>query len=112
MQEHLRDRGRKKWTALMLPEHLQLLREWQKEDTYTKRTELSEWDLETIHEELSRAKQRKCQTLIQIWRDGKVVSFRGTVEHLDPRLSLVLLEDPFGIERIPAGEIISVQHMD
>lgn len=113
MQEGLRDRGRKKWTSIMLTEHLQLLREWQKEDTLTKRPELSDWDLEGIHESLMSAKQRQCQTFIKTWKAGTTSTFHGTIEHLDIQKKLVLLEDPFSkIERIPADEIILVQHMD
>lgn len=66
MLEHNRDRGKIKWTAMMLPEHISLLREWQAEDDYVKRPELSEWDLENIQEELERGLKMKCQTLVEI----------------------------------------------
>ncbi|TFI48759.1 YolD-like family protein, partial [Diaphorobacter sp. DS2] len=36
----IRDRGRIKWTSMMLPEHVKLLRDWAKEDTYEQKREL------------------------------------------------------------------------
>lgn len=112
MLEHNRDRGKIKWTALMLPEHITKLREWQAEDNHVKRPELSEWDLEVINEELVRAQQRNCQTLIKTWKEGIILSFQGTLERLDMQKQIVFLEDPFGMVHISAQEIISVQHMD
>jgi hypothetical protein len=46
----IRDRGNIKWTAMMLPEHVELLREWQKEDAYKSRPELDEQRLEEMNE--------------------------------------------------------------
>lgn len=109
MLEHNRDRGKIKWTALMLPEHVGLLREWQAEDDYVKRPELAEWDLETMQEELDRALKMKCQTLVETWHDGKVTSYLGTIESIDLHTRRVMLQDPFDLERIKFEDIVSVQ---
>ncbi len=34
----IRDRGNIKWTAMMLPEHVKLLREWQEQDQVREKT--------------------------------------------------------------------------
>lgn len=112
MLEHNRDRGKIKWTAMMLPEHIGLLREWQKEDDYIKRPELTEWDMKDIQEQLESAMLRKCMTQVRTWKDGKVTGYLGTVEEIDLCNQLITLQDPFEIERIPAVDIIAVQHVD
>ena len=39
----LRDRGNIKWTAMMLPEHVQRLRTWQQEDQQITKPTFDEW---------------------------------------------------------------------
>lgn len=112
MLEHNRDRGKIKWTAMMLPEHISLLREWQKEDDSTSKPELTDFDLQEIQEQLDSAMIRKCVTLIKTWREGKVTSHQGTIEEIDIHSQYIKLEDPFGIVRIPAVEIFRVQHVN
>ena len=45
-----RDRGRIKWTSMMLPEHVKVLRDWAKEDSYEQRKEIDEQHLEELSE--------------------------------------------------------------
>lgn len=112
MYENNRDRGRIKWTALMLPERIAMLRDWHAEDDKTPRPELNEFDLEEIHQQLQSALLKKCMTQIRIWQDDKITGYIGTVEDIDIHNRLVLLEDPYSTERIPADLIIAVQHLD
>lgn len=109
MLEHNRDRGKIKWTAMMLPEHISLLREWQAEDDFVQRPELTEWDLENIQEELERGLKMKSQTLVETWRDGKVTKYQGTIESIDLHNRRIMLQDPFDVERIKFEDIVSVQ---
>ncbi len=112
MLEHNRDRGKIKWTAMMLPEHISLLREWQKEDDYMPKPELTDFDLQDIQEQLESAMMRKCMTQVRTWKDGKVTGYLGIVEEIDVRNQFIKLQDPFDIERISAVDIIAVQHVD
>ena len=66
----IRDRGNIKWTAMMLPEHIVELRNWMDKDHYIERPELSEWDLQSIQEEIEVSTNRKCQTLVKTWIPG------------------------------------------
>ncbi len=93
---------------MMLPEHISLLREWQAEDDYIKRPELSEWDLETIQEELERGLKMKCQTLVEIWSGGKLTKYQGRIENIDLHNRRIELQDPFDLERIKFEDIVSV----
>ena len=51
----IRDRGKIKWTSLMLPEHVSLLREWAQEDSYETRNELDEQRIEEISHTIAEA---------------------------------------------------------
>jgi len=51
----IRDRGRIKWTSMMLPEHVKLLRDWAKEDTFDQKREIDEQTLENMNEVISEA---------------------------------------------------------
>ena len=50
--ENIRDRGTKKWTAIMLPAHIEELRNWMDKDHFIERPELTDWDLQSIQEEI------------------------------------------------------------
>ncbi|MCL6573783.1 MAG: YolD-like family protein [Bacillus sp. (in: Bacteria)] len=51
----IRDRGRIKWTSMMLPEHVKMLRDWVKEDRYEQVREMDEQQLVLMNEVLSEA---------------------------------------------------------
>ena len=108
----IRDRGNIKWTALMLPEHIVELRNWMDQEHYVECPELSEWDLQSIQEEIELAYKRKCQTLIKTWKDGKIMTRGAIVEVIDVQSSCIVLDNPFGPERIPFSDIVSVQCME
>ncbi|MFC5591257.1 YolD-like family protein [Sporosarcina soli] len=105
----VKDRGRIKWTAMMLPEHIKELRTWQNEDELVKRPKLSEFDLQLIQEELDVAYRRKCETRIKTWKAGVIIQHQGSIEQIDVRLMCIILQDQMGTVRIPVTEIISVQ---
>jgi hypothetical protein len=109
MLENIRDRGTKKWTAMMFPEHIVELRNWMDREHYTERPELNEWDLQVIQEELEVAYKRKCEVLIKIWKDGEIMLRGDIIVGIDLQSNCVLLDDPFGINRIHVSDIIVVQ---
>lgn len=78
----IKDRGRIKWTAMMLPEHVQMLREWQQEDRYNVKPSLDEFDLEAIFEEIQLAYKRQCSVEVRIWQNGSQ-SHTGIIAAID-----------------------------
>lgn len=96
----------------MLPEHIEKLRDWQAEDDKVPRPELSEFDLEEIQSQLQSAQMKQCMTQIRIWQDDRISGYIGTIIDIDIHNRLVILEDPYSMERIPADLIIAVQHLD
>lgn len=109
MIEGNRDRGKIKWTSLMLPEHLERLREWQAEDDYIDQPQLDQLDWDNIQETLETAYMRQCETKIQTWQDGKIIHHQGKIKEINVLSKTVILEDPFGKDRIPVIEIVSTR---
>lgn len=112
MHGEIKDRGNIKWQGLMLPEHIQMLREWYKEDDEVKRPELDEFDLQLIQEELDIAAKRKCEVLIETWRDKQIFKHRGVIERIDPAHRELVYESPFGMERLVLDEVVAVTLID
>ncbi|MDS0320891.1 YolD-like family protein, partial [Mycobacterium tuberculosis] len=108
IQGDIKDRGRIKWTAMMLTEHVERLREWYAEDQLTERPELNEWDLQSIQEELEVAYKRQCETQIKTWEAGKIKSYRGTIKEINIHNKVIFLDDPFGTDRIEVKDIIAM----
>lgn len=105
-----KDRGNKKWTAMMLPEHIKELR--QDEENYNKisRPKLDEFDLETMQDEVQRALTSKLETRITSWKDGKLHYHRGIVHEVSTQY--LTYEDPFGKHRLAIHEIVAVMIME
>ncbi|PID16896.1 hypothetical protein CSV63_03115 [Sporosarcina sp. P34] len=109
MIEGNRDRGKIKWTSLMLPEHLERLRKWQAEDDYIDQPQLDQLDWDNIQETLETALKRQCETEIKIWQDGKIVYHQGKIKEINIQSKAVIMEDPFGKDRIPVIKIVSTR---
>lgn len=84
-----RDRGNIKWNALMLPEHVKLLREWQAEDKKIAKPQLDEWQLEEMNTRLQMAFEQNLAIVLDYWRNGayytitsKLLRFDNTVQKL------------------------------
>lgn len=67
----LRDRGKIKWTALMLPEHVERLRSWQAEDTLSVRSEPDEQQLEEWNYIIATAMETHHPVTITHWQSGQ-----------------------------------------
>ncbi|TKH07243.1 YolD-like family protein [Peribacillus simplex] len=61
----IRDRGRIKWTSMMLPEHVKMLRDWVVEDGYETKRILDEQQLEEMNAVMGEAmEERKDVTIV------------------------------------------------
>ncbi|XXM74093.1 YolD-like family protein [Lysinibacillus sphaericus] len=79
----IRDRGRIKWTSMMLPEHVKLLRDWAKEDTYEKKKELDEQELEVLNETVAEAMEFGKAVAITHYRNHRHELLVGLIHHAD-----------------------------
>ncbi len=86
----IKDRGTIKWTAMMLPEHVQKIKQWRREAYAEAPRTLSEWELEDLQQTINQAfKQHKIVT-ISTWQEAKYVQWTGTITALDESQQLVL----------------------
>ena len=79
----LRDRGLKKWTAMMLPEHVTLLREWKASDSYEKRPIVDEDSLQSCAERINQAWSSRSPLTILCWEHGHKVQHTGVITALN-----------------------------
>ncbi len=102
----LKDRGNKKWTAMMLTEHVTELRKNEENYDKVERPQLDEYDLQAMQEEIDRAMASKSETRFTTWLNGTLHYHRGVLEKVNR--DWLVYEDPFGSHRINTSELVSV----
>lgn len=107
----IKDRGRIKWTAMMLPEHTERLRDWYDRDDLNSQPELNEDDMNLLQEELEIAFAKKTDAVITTWRAGKKDTYIGKIVRLDPAQQSISIEGPFGKDNIMVTDIVKVRSM-
>lgn len=108
----IKDRGRIKWTALMLPEHVEMIREWYEKDEQVPKPDLNEFDLQLIQEEMDIALKRRCEVIIHSWKGGAIHEHRGIIEGIDARNRMLIYGDSAGKHRLPMDEVVSIVTVD
>lgn len=78
-----KDRGTIKWSAMMLPEHVKLLREWQEEDTIVTQPQLDEAQLEQININLQRAYTEHCPIQLKVWEQTGLYTVSGAIQKIN-----------------------------
>ncbi|WP_156289185.1 YolD-like family protein [Oceanobacillus salinisoli] len=78
-----RDRGSIKWTSLMLPEHVELLKEWWQEDKKVDMPILDSQQMEEINNQLIHAYKLCTAVTISIYQQSTVADYTGKVIKLD-----------------------------
>lgn len=92
----IRDRGSIKWTAMMLPEHVKLLRDWAEEDKYEQMPELDEQQIEIMNELLCEAMEMGRELIITHYEGKRHELLIGTVHHYDDLQKKLHVIDKFG----------------
>lgn len=105
---HIQDRGSKKWVAMMLPEHVKMLREYAVEIKKEPRPDLNEFDYEAIQDQIALAMKRNVEIKIKRWKEGEFIYNRGTIQWIDLRKRTIELEDSFRSFELSIDEIIDV----
>lgn len=80
----LRDRGTKKWTAFMMPEHVGMVKQFLREDNKLARPELSENQFEEIELVVQEGLEHKLLLEITTWKDGYFTKSCGYVKKVIP----------------------------
>ena len=103
-----RDRGTIKWNAMMLPEHVKMLREWQVEDKIEQRPELNEWALQEIAELLQNAYTHHLYIELDVWSKTRLVKKRGYITAYNATIACIKLNE----ETVNCDTICGAQLLD
>ncbi|MGX6442657.1 YolD-like family protein [Neobacillus sp. K501] len=109
----IRDRGRIKWTSMMLPEHVKMLRDWVKEDQYEQKKEMDEQQLEMMNETLSEAIEFDQFVTITHYRHQHYEIVIGKIHYWNELGQKLHVIDRFEeVHRIPIIDIIDIRLTD
>lgn len=109
----IRDRGRIKWTSMMLPEHVKLLRDWAREDEYEKEKQLDEQQLEQLNDTILEAMEYNRPVAITYYRQPKYELVVGKIHYWNELGQKLHIVDKFEeIHRIELSAIADVRHAD
>lgn len=101
----LMDRGTKKWTALMLPEHTVEIKKWKQEQFHDKKRELTEWEFDEIEQVIQRAHKQQVTIKLTLWEDNRVYDVIGIITGMVVYKKEMLLETSTAIKRIHFGKM-------
>ncbi len=108
----IRDRGNIKWTAMMLPEHVALLREWNESDQDITEPEYDEFELNVIADELNIAYQSKSNVRIKYWINKRVQEMEGQIIELLPNEQAIKIKTSNGYSRVQLKHILNIKIYD
>ncbi|MFD1204335.1 MULTISPECIES: YolD-like family protein [Sporosarcina] len=106
----IRDRGRIKWTAMMLPEHVQQLRQLQQEqENEVNKAEPDEQQLEEWNYEIATAIERHLSVIVHYWIGNDTVEAKGFIRKIDQVENILFISETEGeVHRIPFTELKSI----
>ncbi|MGG1482415.1 YolD-like family protein [Bacillus smithii] len=107
------DRGNKKWTSLMLPEHVEMLRVADREYYKTPKPMLDPYQVQEIEEKIHYAMEYHYPVKFDVWYDGFVEKVSGHIHYLDQIQKEIRVKDNEGnIERVKFKNIVNVEVED
>lgn len=104
--QNIFDRGTKKWTAIILPEHRKMLEQWMNENESYQPPELDEQYLEEIQRILNQAKHYRSTIGIQYWDQYGERTIFGKVIWMEA--GKVRIRNGESEMDIPANQIIGI----
>ncbi|WP_190279491.1 YolD-like family protein [Ornithinibacillus gellani] len=106
------DRGSIKWTSLMLPEHVVLLKELYEQDQHVQQPEIDEQQVEHIHSIIMEAQREQTPICISYYSKKQVNNVTGFIQSVDSNTQQVILENKLKNKIIiPAKNLIDAQHV-
>ncbi|WP_062356093.1 YolD-like family protein [Bacillus kwashiorkori] len=109
----IRDRGRIKWTAMMLPEHVKLLRDWQEEELWEEKRELDEQRLEQLNEVVREAQTTAKKVSVYYYTNHHSEIITGIIREYYPlKQELKLIEEQGTNTFIPLTAITNIEIID
>ncbi|MCH7322418.1 YolD-like family protein [Solibacillus sp. MA9] len=108
----IKNRGlAKKWTGMMIPEHLHQIKEWQNSVGNEYPKEKTDWEWDELQQIVVKAYHQKQQVELNLWRDKWIVE-KGIITALHSGHNELLLDTEFSVKRIKYGEIEKVREIE
>ncbi|WP_342472777.1 YolD-like family protein [Metasolibacillus sp. FSL H7-0170] len=108
----LRDRGNKKWSAMMLSEHMEMLRNLDKEQMKEYPLERAEWELEHLQQTVQYALQTKAIICLILWRGSSFHEVIGVITAHQQEMQELVVTTSTQTKRIAISSLYSAQLMD
>jgi len=106
----IRDRGRIKWTSMMLPEHVKLLRDWKKEDEWESKAQLDEQKIEEMNRIMNIAIEYGYKIDVTYYANKRHERLLGKPGKYDPLTNELFMVGEDGEKyHIPMSDIEDVQ---
>lgn len=98
----------KKWTGMMIPEHIHRLKEWEEMIGHQYPKEKTDWELEEMQQTIMTAYNQKCHIEFQLWRNERWVTERGIITAIKPSQKQLIIDTEFSVKQIHYHEIQQV----
>lgn len=108
----LRERGLKKWTAMMLPEHVVLLEEWRAQDIVEKRPILDEECLQNYAERIRQVWLNQESVTILCWEQERKMAHTGIIIACNMYTRRIQMDEGAGQISIDVSTILDVLEME
>jgi hypothetical protein len=90
---NIKDRGNKKWTAMMLIEHRKKLKELKEHEDDRKKPILDDQEKAVINSRLQQALERNLKVKIKYYRDKRFKTISGRIKRVDVNRREVVIND-------------------
>ncbi|WP_196493695.1 YolD-like family protein [Ornithinibacillus caprae] len=94
------DRGSIKWTSLMLPEHVQILKNLDQEDKKIQKPILDEQEFEIINQRLIEAATQGNHIELSVYENGVINRYTGLVRINKERQQICIADSIFNFNNI------------
>ncbi len=106
----IRDRGTIKWTSMMLPEHVKMLRDWKVSQNYEQQRDVDEQLLEEMNRHLQQAVFEDEFVQITYYKDHHHHSVSGKVGKINLHQNrLSIYEEQAGYMELILSDIVDVK---
>ncbi|PLS19227.1 YolD-like family protein [Bacillus sp. M6-12] len=107
----IRDRGTKKWTSLMLTEHVEQLRDYFEDEYYrVEKPEIDEQQLEEMNDKIHEAIEFHYKIHVTHYQKGHYQDIKGHIHYVNPIDQTLYIVDNDGFRnKVTISDILNIQ---
>ncbi|WP_404452787.1 YolD-like family protein [Virgibacillus necropolis] len=102
------DRGTIKWTSLMLPEHVELLKQMWQEDKRERQPIMDPQEIELINQQVVESYENQIVILLTYYQNGRRHDAIGRISKLHPQTKKISLKTADSCLEISFSSILSI----